>query len=90
MAKRGKKWPVVAGLIFIVGFIVAMLLTTSGESKYHCEVCMSFNGGTVCRNGGAPTKEEAQRIATEAACTDLGAGGFSNCRNLTPVSLKWK
>jgi hypothetical protein len=90
MAKSRKKWPVLAGLIFIVGFIVAMLLTTSGESKYHVEVCMSFNGGTACSNGGAPTKEEAQRIATETACTELGATGFSNCRNTVPASVKWK
>ena len=90
MQKSKRKWPVIAGLIFIAGFIAAMLLSTSGESKYHCEICIAFNGRTVCKNGGAPTKEEAQRIATESACSDLGAGGFSHCRDTVPVSLKWK
>ena len=90
MASIKRKWPVIAGAIFIAGFIVAMIFSTSTEAKFHCEVCMAFNGGTVCRNGAASTKQEAQRIATESACSDLGAGGFSNCRNLVPVSLKWK
>ncbi len=90
MANSKKKWPVIAGIVFIVGFIAAMMLSTSTEAKYHCEICIAFNGATVCRNGAASTKQEAQRIATESACSDLGAGGFSNCRNTNPVSLKWK
>ena len=85
-----KKWPVIAGVIFIVGFIAAMLLSTSSEAKYHCEICIAFNGRTVCRSGAASTRTEAQRIATESACSDLGAGGFSNCRNTVPVRLTWK
>jgi hypothetical protein len=90
MTKPKKKWPLIAGVIFIVGLFAAMILSTTSTPKFHCEVCMNFNGGTVCRNGAASTQQEAQRIATESACSDLGAGGFSNCRNLTPASLKWK
>ena len=88
MSKK-KKWPVIAGVVFIVGFIVAMMMTTSGTAKFSCEVCMAFNGGTVCRKGGAATRDEAQRIATDLACSDLGAGGFSQCPHLNPVSVKW-
>lgn len=80
----------IAGVIFIVGFIAAMVFSTSSEAQFHCEICIAFNGGTVCRNGAASTRQEAQRIATESACSDLGAGGFSNCRNTVPVSVKWK
>jgi hypothetical protein len=90
MTKAKKKWPVMAAVIFIGGLVAAMILSTSRTAQYHCEVCMAFNGGTICRNGGASTQQEAQRIATESACSDLGAGGFSNCRNLNPVSVKWK
>jgi hypothetical protein len=90
MAATKRKWPVIAGVIFIVGFIVAMIFSTSTTAKFHCEVCIAFNGQTVCRNGAASTKLEAQRIATETACSDLGAGGFSNCRNTEPVSVNWK
>jgi hypothetical protein len=90
MADKKRKWPVIAGLVFILGFIAAMAISTSGTAKFHCEVCMNFNGGTVCRNGAASTQAEAQRIATDLACTDLGAGGFSNCKNVVPASVKWK
>lgn len=90
MAGAKRKWPVIAGVIFIAGFVAAMILSTSTTAKFHCEVCMAFNGGTICRNGAASTQMEAQRIATESACSDLGAGGFSPCRNTNPVSVKWK
>jgi hypothetical protein len=85
-----RKWPIVAGVIFIAGFIVAMVWSTSTTAQYHCEVCMAFNGRTVCRNGAASTKQEAQRIGTDLACSDLGAGGFSPCARLDPVSVKWR
>jgi hypothetical protein len=90
MADKKMKWPVIAGVVFVLGFIAAMVISTSGTAKFHCEVCMNFNGGTVCRNGAAATREEAQRIATDLACSDLGAGGFSNCKNVQPTSVKWK
>ena len=88
--KAKKKWPVIAAAVFIVGFVIAMVISTSTTAKFHCEVCMNFNGRTVCRNGAASTQREAQRIATDLACSDLGAGGFSQCPNLEPASVKWK
>jgi len=90
MADTKKKWPMIVGLIFILGFIAAMIVSTSTTAKFHCEVCMAFNGSTVCRNGAASTQQEAQRIGTDLACSDLGAGGFSPCAHLEPVSVKWR
>jgi hypothetical protein len=90
MAAAKRKWPVIAGIVFIVAVVAAMVLSTSSVAQYQCEVCMTFNGGTVCKNGAASTKMEAQRIATESACSDLGAGGFSTCRDQNPTRLTWK
>jgi len=90
MAGTKRKWPVIAGVIFIAGLFAAMILSTLSTPKYHVEVCMAFNGGTVCRNAAAETQQDAQRKATDLACSDLGAGGFSPCPNLNPVSVKWK
>ena len=88
---RKKKWPVIAGVIFIVGFVAVMIITSGGNSKYRCEVCMTFGGNTVCRNGAAVTQMEAQRIATEAACSDLTSGmnNLEQCRN-SPPKVTWK
>ena len=85
-----KKWPVILGVVFVVAFVIAMVLSTSTTAKYHVQVCMAFNGGKLCRNGAASTQQEAQRIATDLACSDLGAGGFSNCRNVEPSRVTWK
>lgn len=90
MAKINRKLPVIAGVIFIVGFIIAMIVTTNGTAKFSCEVCMAFNGRTTCRSGAAATQQAAQRLATDLACSDLGAGGFSHCADQNPVSVKWK
>jgi hypothetical protein len=50
-----------------------------------CEVSMALDGSKVCRDGVGTTRQEAQRIATEIACSDVGAGGFSKCSNMNPV-----
>ncbi len=73
-ARRGKKGPVVAGILFFVLFLAAMAWSTFGNSSYKCEVCMTFNGQTVCRNGAGTNKENAERVARDSACTDLTHG----------------
>jgi hypothetical protein len=87
-----KKWPLIAGALFIFGFIAIMLLTTRGNAKFRCEVCVTFDGRTVCRNGAAPTKEGAERIASDTACTDLSSGMTSlmQCQSAAPRKVTWK
>jgi hypothetical protein len=93
MATRSrKKWPVIAGFGFIVAFIAWMALSTLGNAQYHCEVCVTFEGRTVCRNGAATTREQAERIATDGACTDLTSGMTSlmQCQNGADRKVTWK
>jgi hypothetical protein len=91
MAKSKTKWPVILGAIFILGFIAAMVITSGGNDKFRCEVCKTFDGRTVCRNGAATTQMEAQRIATEEACSDLTSGmnNLEQCRN-SDAKVTWK
>ena len=91
MRGSGKKWPVIAGIAFLVLFVAAMIYTSRGNAKFRCEVCMTFEGRTVCRNGAATTQTEAQRIATEAACSDLTSGmnNLEQCRTSVP-KVTWK
>ena len=88
---KKKKWPVIAGIAFIVIFIAAMVYTTTGNDQFRCQVCKTFDGRTYCSNGAAATKIEAERIATEAACTNLTAGmnNLEQCRN-SPAQVTWK
>jgi hypothetical protein len=86
VTKTRRKWPVIAGIVFIVGFVVAMIYTSGGNAKYRCEVCMTFDGNTKCSKAAGTTQTEAQRVATEAACSNLTSGmnNMEQCRNSEP------
>ena len=92
MARQKKKWPVIAGIAFIALFLGAIAYSTLGNARYRCEVCVTFDGHTVCRNGAATSKEEAQRIAVSTACTDLSSGMTSlmRCQNSGEMKVTWK
>jgi len=92
MAKSKTKWPVVVGVVFIVGFVAAMVLSTGGNNTYRCEVCIDFGNRKVCRNGAAATQAEAERIAASAACTDLSSGmtALMQCEQNAPRTVSWK
>ena len=92
MAKTKVKWPVIAGILFIAGFIAAMLISTGGNAKYRCEVCVTFGGHTICRNGAATTQPEAERIARDEACTELSSGMTSlmQCQQSAPSRVTWR
>jgi hypothetical protein len=87
-----RKVPVIAGIVFAVVFVAAVAWSTLGNSTYKVEVCEGFGGRSVCRGGAAATKEEAQRIATVAACTDLthGMTELIQCQDSVPVRVTWK
>jgi hypothetical protein len=86
-----KKWPVILGVLFIVGFIAAMVLTTGGQDKFRVEVCKTFDGRTVCHTAAAATQMEAERTAGDGACADLTSGmtNLEQCRN-TPSKVTVK
>jgi hypothetical protein len=91
MAKPKKKWPVIAGIAFIAVFLAAMAYSTFGNSDFKCEVCMTFNGQTVCRNGAGTSKESAERVARDSACTDLthGMTELVRCQS-SDAQVTWK
>ena len=92
MAKSRTKWPVLAGIAFIVIFVAAMAYSTLGNAKYRCQVCITFNGQTLCKNGAGPSKEQAERMASDSICTDLGSGmtQLIQCQNNAPRQITWK
>jgi len=92
LSKLKRKLPVILGVGFIAIFVALMLISTRGNAKFRCEVCVTFEGRTVCRNGAAPTQMEAERIASDTACTDLSSGMTSlvQCQNNAPRKVTWK
>jgi hypothetical protein len=91
MAKSKTKWPVIAGIVFIVGFIAVMAYSTLGNSGFRCEVCMTYNGQTVCKNGAGASQESAERVARDGACADLthGMTELVQCQN-SQAKVTWK
>jgi hypothetical protein len=92
VAKSRTKWPVIAGIAFIVIFVALMVYSTGGNAKYSCQVCITFNGQTLCRNGAGPSKEDAERGARDSICTDLSSGmtQLMQCQNNAPRQITWK
>ena len=91
MAKSNKKWPVIAGVGFIVVFLAAMAYSTFGNNGVRCEVCMTYKGQTVCRNGAGTNQESAERVARDSACTDLthGMTELVQCQS-SEAKVTWK
>jgi hypothetical protein len=89
--KKSKIGPVMLGVIFIIAFIGAMAWSTLGNSTNRCEVCATYHGQTVCRNGAGATKEAAERVARDSACTDLthSMTELVQCQN-SVTRVTWK
>ena len=92
MPKSKTKWPVIAGIVFVVLVIFLIVYTSGGNNAFRCEVCITFDGRKVCRNGAATSKLEAERIAASTACTDLSSGMTSlmQCEQNAPRVVTWK
>lgn len=90
--KKKTKWPVIAGVVFIVVFIAAMVFSSAGNNQYRVEVCVTYEGRKVCRNAAATTKLEAERIGASTACTDLthGMTELLQCEQNSPRQVTWK
>jgi hypothetical protein len=81
------RWVVLAAALVFAAYVVYGTVTRTAAS---CEVCLEFEGETVCRRGAGATEEEARRAAQESACGGQ-AHGMSEiiaCRNQPPVSVQ--
>jgi hypothetical protein len=82
---------VAAGILLFVALIIVMTYQMMDLRQNRVEVCMSFNGRTNCSTASGPTPEDAQRTATQAACTLIASGVTDSqaCERGEPVSVKW-
>lgn len=79
------KFAVILAVLVFAGYVVYGTVTRTGAS---CEVCLEFDGETVCRRGAGASEEEALKAAQESACGGQ-AQGMSEiiaCRAQEPVS----
>lgn len=92
MAKSKRKWPVLAGIAFILIFVGAMAYSTFGNAQVHCDVCVTFNGVTNCGSSAATNREAAERAATDIACNGLTSGmtQLMQCQNSPTRKITFK
>ena len=80
-----------AALAFLgFGLLLAYIIYSSlSLAQVSCEVCMTFRGRTECRAAAGANQEEAQRTATNVACSLLAAGMTDTiaCENTQPTML---
>jgi hypothetical protein len=89
MTKRSK-W--IAGSMSVVAVLVtvaAMLSYVKSSLAESCEVCITFNGRTDCREAFAQTRDEAIETATTNACALISSGMTDSiqCSNSKPDSV---
>ncbi len=93
MAKKSKtKWPVIAAVIFVVAVIAAISLSSFGNAQYKCEVCVTYKGIKNCGTSAGSTREDAERAATEIACSPIASGitEGTQCRQSPDLQVTWK
>ena len=88
-AQRTLPKSAIIGFLFAALLLALMVYSSAGLRKVSCEVCITFNGSTVCRRAEGKTREDAVRTATDNACSGLYHDMAENirCSNTPPKSL---
>jgi hypothetical protein len=85
MQKNGRILAVVGIGLFLAFIIYSMM----GVAQVSCQVCITFRGRTSCSSARGANANEAQRTATDVACSSIAAGMADSiaCGNTPPVRL---
>ena len=81
-------WIAVAFVAAVLGVI---FISTFGQNRVSCRVCVTFNGRTDCRTASAVNQQEAVRTGVSNACALLASGvtQTTQCENTKPDSVDW-
>jgi hypothetical protein len=87
---RNKK--VLLAVLGVALWLVYIIYSSTTLAKVSCEVCIEFRDRTECRTAAGANREEAQRTATDLACTSLVRGMTDSiaCGNRAPTKMACK
>jgi hypothetical protein len=76
----------ILGLVFALAVGLLIFMAIRGLNEVTCEVCVTFNGETVCRTGSARSREDAIETAQRSCCAVLSSGMTESiqCQATTP------
>ena len=85
--KPALKWSLLLAVLLFMGYVV---YGSMARVEAQCEICLEFNGETVCRRGAGATSEEARMAAQESACGGIASGMSESirCRNTPPQRVQ--
>ena len=75
-------------LAIVVGLIA---YSTLNGPRYRVQVCMEFQGRSVCKTVSAKSEQAALRSGSENACADIASGvtDTMRCEQSEPKSVRW-
>jgi hypothetical protein len=81
-----------ATVVFLALFIALVVFLSVRTPRHECEVCVTFNGGTVCRTAASGTREASVESAVTSACGTLASGMTESirCQNTPPDRVDCK
>jgi hypothetical protein len=80
-----------AVILFLVIFGALLVWSTFQGPRYRVQVCMAYNGRSVCKTVSGKSEEAALRGGMDNACADLVSGVTDTiaCGQTQPQSVKW-
>jgi hypothetical protein len=78
--KKSMKWTVGVCTLLALGTLALIVSAAIQGFGILCEVCVTFEGRTQCREAYGHTEEEAIRTATDNACGLLTSGMTNTIR----------
>lgn len=78
---------IVLGMLLFLGWAV---YSSVSRVEAQCDVCIEWEGRTICRSGAGATDQEAITAAQQSACGGNAQGMSESirCLNLQPVSVQ--
>jgi hypothetical protein len=79
----------IMGLVFAVAVAALVVVAMRGLRQITCEVCVTFDGETLCRTGTGKDRKGAIDSAQRACCALLSSGMTESikCGDTEPSSV---
>jgi len=80
---------VIIGLFFAVTTITIVVLSAMDSYSNSCNVCVTYNGKTQCREAYGASRDEAIQTAVSNACSFLASGMTQSvqCTHTVPSAI---
>lgn len=83
--------PILVGLVLLAAVAGLIIWSSTGLREHRVEVCITFEGRTVCRIASGASQQSALRQAQDNACALLTSGvtGSIACGQTAPDRVTW-